>query len=52
MKNNQYQQINIWGDYTMIIILKEEPIIILIKDKETAKSFKSYFDFLWELAKK
>lgn len=45
-------EVNIWGDYTMIIILKAEPIVILIKDKETAESFKSYFNALWKLSKR
>ena len=39
-------------DYMAIVILKEEPIIILIKDRETADSFITYFKALWEIAKK
>ena len=39
-----------WNDLTSIVILKEEPIIILIQDKETAESFITYFKELWEIA--
>jgi sugar-specific transcriptional regulator TrmB len=38
--------------YTAIVILKEEPIIIVIQDKETSKSFIEYFNELWNIAKK
>jgi len=31
---------------------KEEPIVILIQDKETSESFITYFTELWEIAKK
>jgi sugar-specific transcriptional regulator TrmB len=37
---------------TAIIILKTEPIVILVHDKETADSFKTYFEELWKIAKK
>lgn len=36
---------------TAIIILKEEPIILLVRDEETAKSFETYFHELWKIAK-
>jgi len=45
-------EINIFGDKTAIVRLKEEPIVFLIKDKETADSFKAYFEALWLTAKK
>lgn len=35
-----------------IAIMKEEPIIILIKDKETSESFKQYFNSLWKISKR
>jgi len=35
-----------------IIMLKEEPLVILIKDEETAASFIAYFKELWNIAKK
>lgn len=40
------------NDVVAIVMLKEEPIIILIKDKDTTKSFITYFDALWKIAKK
>ena len=33
-------------------MLKEEPLVILIKDEETAASFIAYFKELWNIAKK
>ena len=42
----------IFMDMTAIIIRRYEPIIVLIKDKETANSFKKYFQELWKIAKK
>ena len=38
-------------DVTAIIMLKAEPIVILIKDKQTADSFITYFEELWKIAK-
>lgn len=39
--------INIYKDYTIIAILNEEPITILIRNKETADSFREYFKIMW-----
>jgi len=36
---------------TAIVMLKEEPLIVLIHDKETSESFISYFEQLWKIAK-
>ena len=36
---------------TAIVMLKTEPLVILIRDKETADSFKTYFEELWKIAK-
>jgi len=44
--------INIYKDYTIIAILSEEPITILIRNKETADSFREYFKIMWKIAKK
>ncbi len=43
--------INIYKDYTIIAILNQEPITFLIKNKETAESFKEYFRVMWKNAK-
>ena len=42
----------VYGDKTAIFIWSDPLFAILIKDKDVAKSFKSYFDLLWEIAKK
>lgn len=44
-------EINIFSDYTAIVRLKKEPIVFLIKDPETAESFRDYFKILWATAK-
>jgi len=38
-------------EFTSIIIRREEPLAILIKDKETSDSFRRYFHELWKIAK-
>ncbi len=44
--------INIYKDFTIIAILNEEPITFLIRNKETADSFKEYFNVMWKTAKR
>jgi sugar-specific transcriptional regulator TrmB len=41
----------VYGDKTAIFIWSDPLFAILIKDKDVAKTFKSYFDLLWEIAK-
>jgi sugar-specific transcriptional regulator TrmB len=41
----------IYEDKTAIIIWGETPVATLIKSKEVAKSYKNYFEMLWEMAK-
>ena len=43
--------INIYKDRTIITILTEEPITILINNKEAADSFRKYFEAIWKVAK-
>jgi sugar-specific transcriptional regulator TrmB len=38
-------------EVTAIVMLKEDPIVILIRDRETAQSFMDYFDELWKISK-
>ena len=45
-------EITIHKDKVAIVIRKIEPIVILITDKETAQSFKTYFEELWKIAKR
>ena len=44
-------EILIAEEKTAIVMLKKEPLVILIQDKETAESFISYFKQLWKVAK-
>ncbi len=43
---------NIYGDKVAIILwLAHDPVAILIKQPDVAKTFKNYFDMLWKIAK-
>jgi len=44
---------SIFGDYVSIHLAKDQPktIIILIKNKEIAKSYLNHFNWMWKLAK-
>ena len=41
----------IFNDKVAIHLIKEKPIIIIIKNKEIAESYKNYFEVLWKIAK-
>jgi len=43
---------SIFGDYISIHILTQKPLVILIKNKEIAESYRSHFEVLWKIAKK
>ncbi|MBS3141396.1 hypothetical protein J4405_04600 [Candidatus Woesearchaeota archaeon] len=43
--------IDIFEDYIYIFLWEEKPFVFMIKNKRIAESFKTYFDFLWKLAK-
>jgi HTH-type transcriptional regulator, sugar sensing transcriptional regulator len=43
---------NIYGNKIAIIIWTDEPEGIIIENESAAKAYKSYFDFMWEHAKK
>lgn len=43
---------NIYGDKIAIIIWTDEPEGIIIENPAAAKAYKSYFDFMWNSAKK
>lgn len=40
----------IFGDYVSIHLIKEKPIIIIIRNKDIANSYREYFYFMWEIA--
>jgi len=44
--------VNIYNDKTAIIVWAKEPIAILIKNKEIANAYKTYFELMWKIAKK
>lgn len=45
-------EILIFKNMTSIIFRKDEPLIVLINDRETAASFKKYFEELWKISKR
>jgi len=45
-------QITFFNDKVLFTIWESTPIALLINSKEAVKSFKSYFDTLWKIAKK
>jgi len=44
--------ISIYSNKLIIALLTEKPVIFLIKSKETADSFRKFFDTMWKIAKK
>lgn len=51
--NSSPAAINIYDNNVAIILWKKErPMVVLIRDSEIAKSYKSYFKYIWSLAKK
>lgn len=40
--------INIWQDKTAIILWKEDPMAVLIKDPRFADGFRKYFEYMWD----
>jgi len=50
--NNTLSEIVIYKDNLIILIRKADPIVIYIKDRETAESFLNYFNELWKNASK
>ena len=41
----------IFGEYVMVHIAKEKPLIILMKNKEIADSYQNHFEVLWKVGK-
>lgn len=41
--------INVYGDNVALLIRSRNPLGILIKNKETARGFKEYFEMLWSI---
>jgi len=51
IKQSTPTAINVYKNYTIMAILTKEPITLLIKNKETADSFREYFKLMWKIAK-
>ena len=43
---------SIFGNYVAIHQIRDKPFIIVIENKDIAKSYRNHFDILWETAKK
>jgi HTH-type transcriptional regulator, sugar sensing transcriptional regulator len=44
--------IDVFQDYVYMFLWEERPFVFMIKNKRIAESFKQYFQFLWNIAKK
>ena len=44
--------IDIFQDKVYILLWDENPYVFTIKNKNIADGFKTYFDFLWKIAKR
>ncbi len=42
----------VYGDNVAIILLEEEPLVIVIRNKAIAESYRKHFNILWKTAKK
>jgi len=42
--------LNIFGNYTLVIIWAEEPYALLLESRAAADSFRNYFELLWKIA--
>lgn len=52
LHQDTFTEINLYKDTVLIIILLQKPIIIRVKSKDAADSFKKFFDSMWKIAKK
>ena len=43
--------VNVYDDKTAIILWATEPLAIVIKNKEIANAYKTYFELMWRIAK-
>ena len=44
--------LRVYGDSIAIILLEDEPLVILIRNKAIAHSYRKHFSILWKMAKK
>ena len=45
-------EVNIYGEKVALVIWEKVPFAIVIKNKEVAESFRSYFELLWRISRK
>lgn len=51
LNNDTFTELNFYKDTVLIIMLLENPLVIRIKNKEAADSFRKFFNVLWKQAK-
>ena len=42
---------NIYPDRVSILILKEKPVVFQLDSVEVAKSYRTYFEFMWKMSR-
>jgi len=48
---NTFTELNLYKDTVNIIMLFEKPIVIRVRNKEAADSFRTFFEGMWKTAK-
>ncbi len=51
LKQKTFTELNVYKNTVLFIMLLNTPMIIRVRNKEAAKSFKDYFNNLWRIAK-
>ncbi|MFC1752349.1 TrmB family transcriptional regulator [Thermoproteota archaeon] len=52
LHQSTFSEINLYKDTVLFVMLLKKPIVIRVKNKEAADSFRKFFDTMWDLAKK
>tara|TARA_Y100000310_G_C20666683_1_gene807919 strand:- start:1626 stop:2243 length:618 start_codon:yes stop_codon:yes gene_type:complete len=50
LHQDTFTEINLYHNTVLLIMLLKQPIVIRVKNKEAAASFKRFFDSLWRIA--
>jgi HTH-type transcriptional regulator, sugar sensing transcriptional regulator len=51
LHQDTFTELNLYRDNVLIVMLLEKPIIIRVKNKEAADSFRKFFETMWQTAK-
>ncbi|MFC1732836.1 hypothetical protein ACFL6I_21245 [candidate division KSB1 bacterium] len=51
LHQNTFTEINFYKDTVLFIMLLNKPMVIRVKNKEAADSFRKFFETMWEIAK-